>query len=159
MPLYKLSVLAPVQKNPIEPERMTVHVVLDTHVLLSGLAYPASIPGSVAAAWRGGSLQVSLSHYILDELRRVLPKLRSRHALSDDGIADLVDCLAFQADLAEPAAHWDAQLTDPFDQAILGTLVAAKADYLITGDKALLALAAKYPVLTAAQFWQTHGTG
>ena len=89
----------------------------------------------------------------------MLPKLRSRHALSDDGIADLVDCLAFQADLAEPAAHWDAQLTDPFDQAILGTLVAAKADYLITGDKALLALAAKYPVLTAAQFWQMHGTG
>ena len=43
------------------------------------------------------------------------------------------------------------------DQAILGTLVAAKADYLITGDKALLALAERYPVLAAAQFWQMHG--
>ena len=136
---------------------MTIHVVLDSNVLLSGLAYPASIPGAIVAAWRGGSLQVSLSHYILDELRRVLPKLRSRHGLSDDGIADLVDCLAFQADLVEPAAQWDEQLTDPFDQAILGTLVAAKADYLITGDKALLALAEKYPVLAAAQFWQMHG--
>jgi uncharacterized protein len=41
----------------------------------------------------------------------------------------------------------------------LGTLVAAKADYLITGDKALLALADKYPVLTAVQFWQMHGVG
>ena len=59
---------------------------------------------------------MSLSHYILDELRRVLPKLRSRHGLSDDGIADLIDCLAFQADLVEPAAHWDAQLTDPLDR-------------------------------------------
>jgi uncharacterized protein len=136
---------------------MTIHVVLDTNVLLSGLAYPASVPGSIVAAWRGGSLRVSLSHYILDELRRVLPKLRARHGLSDDGIADLVDCLAFQADLAEPAAHWNEQLTDPFDQAILGTLVAAQADYLITGDKALLALADKYPVLSAAQFWQRHG--
>ena len=94
---------------------MTIHVVLDTNVLLSGLAYPASIPGSIVAAWRGASLQVSLSHYILDELRRVLPKLSSRHGLSDDGIADLIDCLAFQADLVEPAAHWDAQLTDPFE--------------------------------------------
>lgn len=138
---------------------MAIHVVLDTNVLLSGLAYPASIPGSIVSAWRSGSLQVSLSHYILDELRRVLPKLRSRHGLSDDGIADLVDCLAFQADLVEPAAHWDEQLTDPFDQAILGTLVAAKADYLIIGDKALLALANKYPVLAAAQFWQMHGAG
>ena len=136
---------------------MTLHVVLDTNVLLSGLAYPASIPGSIVTAWRGGSMQVSLTHYILDELRRVLPRLRSRHGLSDDGIADLVDCLAFQADLVEPAAHWDEQLTDPFDQAILGTLVAAKANYLITGDKALLALADNYPVLTAAQFWQMFG--
>ncbi len=137
---------------------MTTHVVLDTNILLSGLAYPASIPGAIVAAWRSGSLQVSLSHYILDELRRVLPKLRSRHGLSDDAIADLVDCLAFQADLVEPIAHWDAQLTDPFDQAILGTLIAAQADYLITGDKALLALADKYPVLNAAQFWQMHGS-
>ena len=136
---------------------MAVHVVLDTNILLSGLAYPASVPGSIVAAWRSGSLQVSLSHYILDELRRVLPKLRSRHGLSDDGIADLVDCLAFQADLVEPAAHWDAQLTDPFDQAILGTLLAAQADYLVTGDKALLALAEIYPVLTAAQFVALHG--
>ena len=138
---------------------MAIHVVLDTNVLLSGLAYPASITGSIVAAWRAGSLQVSLSHYILDELRRVLPKLRSRHGLSDDGIADLVDCLGFQADLVEPATHWHAQLTDPFDQAILGTLVAAKADYLITGDKALLTLADKYPVRTAAQFWLRHGVG
>jgi uncharacterized protein len=136
---------------------MTIHVVLDTNVLLSGLAYPASIPGSMVAAWRAGSLQVSLTHYILDELRRVLPRLRSRHGLSDDGIADLIDCLAFQADLVEPAAHWDAQLTDPFDQAIFGTLVSAKADYLITGDKALLALAEKYPVIAAARFWQMYG--
>lgn len=136
---------------------MTTHVVLDTNVLLSGIAYPASIPGAIVAAWRSGSLQVTLSHYILDELRRVLPKLRARHGLSDDGIADLVDCLAFQADLVEPAAHWDAELTDPFDQAILGTLVAAQAQYLVTGDKALLALSGKYPVLTAAQFADLHG--
>lgn len=136
---------------------MTIHVVLDTNVLLSGLAYPASIPGAIVAAWRSGSLRVSLTHCILDELRRVLPKLRLRHGLSDNGTADLVDCLAFQVDMVEPAAHWDAQLADPFDQAILGTFVAAKADYLITGDKALLALAEKYPVLAAANFWQIHG--
>ena len=137
---------------------MAIHVVLDTNVLLGDLAYLASIPGSIVAAWRSGSLQVSLSHYILDELRRVLPKLRLRHGLSDDGIADLADCLAVQADLAEPAAHWDAQLTDPFDQAIFGTLlIAAKADYLVTGVKALLALADKYPALAAALFWQMYG--
>jgi predicted nucleic acid-binding protein len=32
-------------------------VVLDTNVLLSGLAYPASVPGRLIAAWRFGALR------------------------------------------------------------------------------------------------------
>jgi len=35
--------------------------------------------------------------------------------------------------------------------------VAAKADYLITGDKDLLALGGRYPILTPAEFWERHG--
>jgi predicted nucleic acid-binding protein len=54
-------------------------VVLDTNVLLSGIAYPASMPGKILAAWRSGSVDVVLSDYILDELRRVLPRLGHRH--------------------------------------------------------------------------------
>jgi uncharacterized protein len=48
-------------------------------------------------------------------------------------------------------------LTDPPDQPVLGTLRTAQADYLVTGDKALLALAPHHPVVTPAQFWQSHG--
>jgi hypothetical protein len=56
-------------------------VVLDTHVLLSGLAYPGSIPGRLIAAWRHGALDVVLSDPILEELGRTLPKLTHRHGL------------------------------------------------------------------------------
>ena len=133
-----------------------LHVVLDTNVLLSGMAFPASVPGRVVAAWRSGLVSVSLSEYILDELRRVMPKLKHRHGLSDAEMADFIDLLALQADIVVPATTNDPELTDPFDQAILGTLISAKADYLVTGDKALLRLAAKYPVLTPAEFWQRH---
>ena len=133
-----------------------LHVVLDTNVLLSGIAFPSSVPGRVVAAWRSGLVSVSLSECILDELRRVMPKLQHRHGLSDAELADFIDLLALQADIVAPAATKDADLRDPFDQAILGTLISAKADYLVTGDKALLRLAAKYPVLTPAEFWQRH---
>jgi predicted nucleic acid-binding protein len=61
--------------------------------------YPASVPGRIVAAWRNGSLEVVLSHFILDELRRVLPRLAHRHGLNDAEIADLIDCLAFEAEL------------------------------------------------------------
>ena len=41
-----------------------LRVVLDTKVLVSGLAYPGSVPGRIVAAWRQGGLDVALSHYL-----------------------------------------------------------------------------------------------
>ena len=58
-------------------------VVLDTNLLLSGLAYPASVPGRLIGAWRFGALDLVLSDFILAELRRTLPRLASRHGLTD----------------------------------------------------------------------------
>ncbi|GAB1392843.1 putative toxin-antitoxin system toxin component, PIN family [Rhodocyclaceae bacterium] len=139
----------------------TLRVVLDTNVLLSGIAYPASLPGKILAAWRHGSLEVVLSIFILEELRRVLPRLAHRHQLTTAEIDDLVDILSIQADLVEPQAGADPVLRDKDDQPILGTLLAAMnqggVDYLLTGDKDLLALAEKFPILTPAQFWASHG--
>ncbi|MBS0544271.1 MAG: putative toxin-antitoxin system toxin component, PIN family [Proteobacteria bacterium] len=140
----------------------TLRVVLDTNVLLSGVAYPGSIPGKIMAAWRHGSVEVLLSFFILDELRRVLPRLANRHGLSAAEIDDLIDILAIQAELIEPSAMNDDQLRDMNDQPVLGTLLAAQqteagADYLVTGDKDLLALAERFSIVTPATFWSLHG--
>ncbi len=132
-------------------------VVLDTNVLVSGLAYPGSVPGRIVAAWRQGGLDVVLSHYILDELQRVLPRL-PRVAMTAAEIRDLVDSLMFQADIVEPAGALDDTLRDHADQPVLQTLLAAKAQYLLTGDKDLLALADRYPIVTPADFWARYGT-
>jgi predicted nucleic acid-binding protein len=48
-------------------------------------------------------------------------------------------------------------LRDTADKAVLGTLLAAQADYLISGDKDLLALAGRYPIVTPLAFWERHG--
>lgn len=139
----------------------TLRVVLDTNVLLSGIAYPASVPGKIVGAWKHGALEVVLSGFILDELRRVLPRLTHRHGLSATEIDDLVDILSIQAEVIDPAPVHNVALTDLNDQPVLGTLIAAlqqsQADALITGDKALLALADHYPIRTPAQFWADHG--
>lgn len=139
----------------------TFRVVLDTNVLLSGIAHPASVPGRILAAWYQGSLDVVLSNYILDELRRVLPRLVHRHGLSAGEIDDLVDILSIRAEIIEPVPGSDPDLRDAGDQPVLGTLLAAMqaagVNYLITGDQDLLALAQRYPVLTPAGFWAAHG--
>ena len=138
----------------------TLRVVLDTNVLLSGIAYPASVPGKILAAWRHGSVDVLLSAYILDELRRVLPRLAHRHGLTPAEIDDLLDALSIQAEIIEPLPGMEPDLRDLDDQPVLDTLLAALkasgANYLITGDKDLLALAERYPILAPAKFWATH---
>jgi putative PIN family toxin of toxin-antitoxin system len=133
-----------------------VRVVLDTNVLVSGLAYPTSIPGQILSAWRRGGVDLVLSRYILDEMIRVLPRL-SRVSMTTAEIRDLSDSFLFMAEIVEPSTEGDEALRDEADQAILGTWQAAKADYLVTGDKDLLALADRYPIVTPMQFWARHG--
>lgn len=102
-------------------------------------------------------MDVVLSQYILDELQRVLPRLNHRLGWSDQEIREFVDSLAFLADLVEPIQTLDPLLRDAADQLVLGTFLAANALYLVTGDKDLLTLADRYPIITPVVFWQLHG--
>lgn len=133
-----------------------LRIVLDTNVLVSGLTYPASIPGRIVNVWCLGGVDVILSRYILEEVSWVLPRL-SHNTLTADEIRDLVDSFIFLADIVDPAAQQDLSLRDPADQPVLGTLLASGADYLVTGDKDLLALANRHPIVTPARFWERHG--
>ncbi len=133
-----------------------LRVVLDTNDLVSGLAYPSGTPGRIVSAWHRGGLDVVLSKYIPDEMVRVLPKLSSNKRSSAE-IRDLADSFLFMAEIVEPSGEVDEALRDRADAPVLQTLQAAQADYLITGDKDLLALAGKYSILTPAEFWERHG--
>ncbi|MCZ8016235.1 MAG: putative toxin-antitoxin system toxin component, PIN family [Limnobacter sp.] len=139
----------------------TLRVVLDTNVLLSGIAFPGGIPGKIMSAWRLGSIEVVLSSFIIEELRRVLPRLNHRHGLSSTEIDDLLDILSIQAEILKPQATTEELLRDANDLPVLGTLLAAvqagHVDYLITGDKDLLVLNNRYPILSPADFWTRHG--
>jgi putative PIN family toxin of toxin-antitoxin system len=139
----------------------TLRLVLDTNVLLSGIAYSGSVPGKILTAWRLGSLEVVLSDYIIEELSRVLPRLSHRHGLTSAEMDDLVDILTIQAHVLAPEDLEEPSLRDAHDFPILGTLIAAMQlggiDYLVTGDKDLLALAPRYPIISPADFWARHG--
>ena len=118
-----------------------MRVVLDTNVIVAGLAYPSGAPGRIVAAWRRGALQVVLSPWILTECERVLPRLRPHSTLSPQEVHDLVEQLAFSADMVKP---------DP------AALLASGAELLVTGDKDLRVLATRFAVLTPAEFCARH---
>ncbi len=139
----------------------SIQAVIDTNVIISGMAYPASVPGKIIQAWRSGAIDVYLSEYILDEIRRVLPRLRNRHGMCEAEIDDLVDILGLLAEIIEPAALPLESVGDIKDTPVLGALISGmqthSVDYLITGDKDLLALKEHYPVIAPAEFWSRHG--
>jgi len=133
-----------------------LRVVLDTNVLVSGWVYPGSVPGRIVAEWQQGGLEVALSQHILDELVRVLPRLKKSRRSAEE-IRELADSLMFQAKMVEPGGAPDVELHGPDNPPVLQALLASGAQYLITGDKDLLALGERYPIITTAQFWTRHG--
>jgi len=81
----------------------------------------------------------------------------ARLRLSESERRDLIDAFMFLADIVDPEATREAALRDPVDQPVLATWNAAQAQYLVTGDKDLLVLADRYPIVTPGEFWARHG--
>lgn len=72
----------------------------------------------------------------------------------------MADALSIQAEAIEPLPCAEPDLRDVDDLPVLGTLLAALitsgVDYLITGDKDLLVMAERNPIVTSSKFWATH---
>jgi len=135
-----------------------MRVVIDTNVFVSGLMLPGSVPGRILASANSGAFEIVLCEAILEEIAAALhyPKVRKRIALSDEELDRYVQTLQFMVDIVDPAGVAASVPGDRDDDVILATLIAAKADWLVTGDASLLALAASYPIVTPAKFAAHH---
>jgi putative PIN family toxin of toxin-antitoxin system len=109
-----------------------MHVVLDTNVLLSALVFPGSKPDQVLQRVRQGEVALFLSAFILAELERILrDKFRFTTRQTDERVA----VIRRMATLVEPTERIALLVAKDDDNRILECAVAARADYLVTGDK------------------------
>ncbi|MEI6547694.1 MAG: putative toxin-antitoxin system toxin component, PIN family [Burkholderiales bacterium] len=134
-----------------------MRLVLDTNVLVSGLLYPGGPPSRLVKAWRAGAFDLVISDFVIDELTRIWAHLASRLNASPNDLADFIDTIGVRAELLRIDAAMLAQastagLRDPGNLPVLALLIGSGADYLVTGDKDLLALAGAYPILSPADF-------
>jgi len=131
-----------------------VKVVLDTNVLLSGLMFPDGAPGRVVAAWREARFDLIVSIHQLAEIGRALayPKIRRILNWDDRRIEQFIRQLYIRVQIVDLDGISVQVPADQDDVPILATLVATKADVLITGDGDLLALRGRYAILTPAEF-------
>jgi len=127
-----------------------MRVVFDTNVLVSALVFPG---GQGEAALRRiveGTDQLVLSRAVLDELLAVLGRKFARDA---EELAHVAVFITELSKVVAPRRRLQVVKDDP-DNRILECALAGKADAIVTGDRALLALGtfAGIPVLTLASY-------
>jgi putative PIN family toxin of toxin-antitoxin system len=109
----------------------------------------------VLDAARTGTLALSTSAALLAELAEVLqrPKFAERLARANVTPYTLVLGYAALARLVVPAPIEPVVEADPDDDAVLACAVAACAEVIVSGDRALLALGSYegIPIITAVQ--------
>ena len=112
-----------------------MRIVLDTNVLLAGVATHGICEGILAIAFQDHS--VVLSEYILEEFaEHYVQKFKA----TEQQAALVVTTFRKQAEMVAPTSIPSGVVEDADDLPILGTAVAGQAACLITGDKQLLEL-------------------
>jgi len=131
-----------------------LRVVLDSNVILSGLMSPKGTTGRIVQAWKDNRLTLLICEAQLEEIKRVLayPKIQKRLNWSAEKINLFVKLLAYRSEYVDISGVKAYVPQDADDEMLLATLIAAKADHLVSGDSDLLALRESYVIITPAQF-------
>ena len=114
-----------------------IRIVVDTNVFVS--SFFGGNPRKVIELWKSGKAVLCLSGPILDEYVAVL----NRMGLADEGEMEELLALFSQAPGVLFAAKTPALKVvplDPADNKFIECASALKADYIISGDKGLLAV-------------------
>jgi putative PIN family toxin of toxin-antitoxin system len=117
-------------------------LVLDTNVVVSALLWDG-VPRRLLRVGRAEDVAFCSSSPLIAELTDVLsrPKFKKKIAASLLTVDQLVDLYVELVALVRPAPT-SRLAPDPDDDVVIGTALAAKADYLVTGDKGLLSVEA-----------------
>lgn len=111
--------------------------VIDTNVFVSGVFWKGP-PSEVLLAWRRQKFQMLISAEILEEYRRVLHNLNAGRMLVD--VNELLEIVRMNAIIIKPEKFKRSVCSDPDDDKFLEAAVSGKADYLVSGDRALLSV-------------------
>ena len=113
--------------------------VLDTNVLLSALRTKSSPPALILNSWIAGVFQLVTSVEQIEEFKRAARYPKLHDVLPRAAIGKLVNRLrTAEIVLNRVRRHGDSP--DPADEYLLAMSIASGADYLVTGDKALLSV-------------------
>ena len=117
-------------------------VVVDTNILVSGVlrARLDSPPVRLLHYWRAERFSLVTSTYIINELRRTLASAYFLARVTEQERTSFLEDLEGVATSVALIRSVTGVASQAKDDPILATALNARADYLVTGDKALLEL-------------------
>lgn len=126
--------------------------VVDTNILVSASFWKGK-PYHIIQTAILGKFSLVLSPAILEEYSRVL--LRD-FDLSNEQVARRIQFFTKIAEVVHPTHEINVITIDPSDNRILDAAVCGKANFIVSGDKHLLALKAYngISILTSHQAWE-----
>jgi hypothetical protein len=117
-----------------------MRLVLDTNVVVSALLWDGP-PRRLLRIGRAAGVTFFTSAPLLAELTDILsrPKFERKITASLLSIDQLVDLYAEMVAVVRPISI-PRLASDPDDDVVIGTAIAAKADFVVTGDRTLLSV-------------------
>ena len=114
--------------------------VVDTNIFVSGTILSRGNPYQVLEAWRRSQFILVLLPDIIAEIEAVLrrPNIFKKYGLTENLLARLVNTLNAEALVIQPGPIEHLADIEAADLKFLGCAYAGAADYLVTGDRALL---------------------
>lgn len=134
-----------------------LRVAADANTLVSGTLTPSGQAGQIVAAWERGDVILITCAQIILEYQEVLrrPRIARKYAnVTDETIAASATVFRTYSVLVDVGDPPRVVESDPDDDALLAAAVAGEADWIVTRDRALLALRSHEgtPIVTPEQF-------
>ena len=113
-----------------------IRIVADTNVLVSALLYPERPIGFIVELLQEGSIGLVYSDATLQELKRVMERLKFDPAT----VSELIDLIQIKGIFVQPKESIRKIKEDPTDNKFLEAAVAGQARFVVSGDGHLKAL-------------------
>jgi uncharacterized protein len=120
-----------------------VKVLLDSSVLVSAFLTPAGRGAALLRAGMQGHYEPCISEGILTEIALTLrgkSKLKARYRYKETHIAEYIEDLCATMTVIQVLKSIKPVCRDPADDHVLAAALAAKTDFIVTGDDDLLSL-------------------
>jgi putative PIN family toxin of toxin-antitoxin system len=119
-----------------------MRVVVDTNLIINRTISPTGAAGEILRRWRQERFELLVSEAILAEYKAALgyPRVRARHGLSNEEIADFVNQFRRFAVLVTPTVSITVVHDDPDDDKFVECAITGAADFIVSRDAHLLAL-------------------